>query len=510
MLIYAELVVSKLCYVLIALLILPQEYIGYQLSGINDCKDVYIWLRDVGSVECKYLIQPNGHGVHTRAKYYCTEYPLTRCCETCELLEKHKYRYRNGLTKHTTTAHVQNEVLSSTTASASPSINPTFTAVPLRTINPTKPVIEHTTKAKVRNEATLSTKAPFPTLNPNAIQVTFFEIPIERGDEDKARKLVNKAIESTILRSKIKDITRKQLNNTSNSQLPSRDLSHSKHQTQPMLLFKNPNSDFQIKSDPINSDSPLVVISNTSNRETAKEENHRQKNQQQILSPTFTNQYLGQLLQQLLTSQPDTNVPLLTRLRQVFSTSIKTKTTIGPSTIKPFSAPLPEQTPSSTLSFTSTSPPTSERMFTLSILGPTSTPSLALASTSETISTTQNAVKATVLGVASTAVSTVSPLSRISSFTKSDKVHHVLQAVTNETLREPTGTSNNTGQPIKVCKDVGIWLGSGSVPCTYLETHSKWALNKNQLFFCNRFPLTSCCETCHRINIAHGIPQQLS
>lgn len=419
---------------------------AYCFPGINDCKDVYIWLRDVGSVECKYLIQPNGHGVHTRAKYYCTEYPLTRCCETCELLEKHKYRYRNGLTKHTTTAHVQNEVLSSTTASASPSINPTFTAVPLRTINPTKLVIEHTTNAKVRNEATLSTKAPFPTLNPNAIQVTFFEIPIKRGDEDKARKLVNKAIESTIFRSKIKDLTRKQLNNTSNSQLPSRDLSHSKNQTQPMLLFKNPNSDFQIKSDPINSDSPLVVISNTSNRETAKEENHRQKNQQQILSPTFTNQYLGQLLQQLLTSQPDTNVPLLTRLRQVFSTSIKTKTTIGPSTIKPFSAPLPEQTPSSTLSFTPpTSSPTSERMFTLSIPGPTSTPSLALASTYETISTTQNAVKATLVEVASTAISTQSPLSRISSFTKSDEVQDVLQAVTNATLRELTGTFNDTG-----------------------------------------------------------------
>ena len=54
-------------------------------------------------------------------------------------------------------------------------------------------------------------------------------------------------------------------------------------------------------------------------------------------------------------------------------------------------------------------------------------------------------------------------------------------------------------QSATVCRDKHVWIADGSAECSALVTETIYGLHTNPDYWCNRYSLTDCCETCSRL-----------
>lgn len=346
-------------------------------------------------VSCEYLTNPSTHHIHLNPKFYCTEYPLTKCCKTCTVLKRHNYRILNGFYTQTTDI-------------------PTTTAD-----------LFYSGKSEVNV-----------TQKKNALK-TFFTVPISQEQMQTTMSLTRRTTNKILLRTD---------SVTEHSQIG---VSMSKSTPKPDTLQHNA-------------------------RTVLYRPNHEHTVQQFFTLPPEV-RLSGKTLPALVTVKysdtgtAEVNVPVAepTQPTEILKTVFVTQKTREPRadssperTIKAEAVTTSSALKLVTAASTTVTPLITTSVITTDVTRPKSTTTKTTATTSSTTSTPSTTYK-----------------------TSKPRAKTTLQKEVSK----------------RTCKDIGIWVVSGSVPCEYLERDNKYGLNKNQLYFCNRYPLTSCCETCERI-----------
>ncbi|XP_045212438.2 uncharacterized protein LOC123563617 isoform X2 [Mercenaria mercenaria] len=434
---------------------------------------------------------PSRHGLHLNPKFYCTEYSATRCCITCTVLERHKYRVINGVYKVTTASlpattelfnyGVFNDIYKATTTSI-PAISAetrykNFNIVYKESKSAVQPSVE-SNDYKVSN---------------NFHTVTTTEIPV-------AVESFNYKVKNDVYKTTTTDIPSHTADNLTNGVYEA-----TRKKTAVITFFTVPYSLF--KKQMSTTDKPLTtptipLLHGLDSGAVHSQDFPLSTTKTRLLSNiTRTVQprpNTGQTVEQFFTIPPN-----VSRTNKTKSAAVSAKHSATTYVIN-------EHIPYENIPSVEPAP----LLVNLNMSSPHETIAGEAAAAVATKTITNTTVLPGTYKPTTTQTQTIAAQAAAEIATKSTTNHETIateaaasvttKPITNTTVSpgtyKQTTTTPQTQTTKEICIDVGIWVVNTSVPCDYLVTDNKYGLNKNQLFFCNRYPLTSCCETCEGIN----------
>ncbi|KAL4239581.1 hypothetical protein ACF0H5_000392 [Mactra antiquata] len=497
----------------------------YHISVQSKCEDIYIWYGD-GSVDCQYLIKPSSYGFHEKQQYFCTQYPLTRCCETCAFLRRHDYKVTNGR-HHTKALH--------TTVNTTPK--------PIEKILFTLPVStgKLTSVAPKEEKTTVATECEdtYVWLFDGRVECLFLVTQTVYGlhtnqkfyctDYPFTRCCKTCAFLKTRNYKYINGVdnvlsTSETTESTTTTELVTQpsivaDMAHLRHRMnmynekkniQPIVITTPVETTTTAPTTEVVSETPETITQPSSGL-------HRTIKMffdSILMQGNSESSQLNTVLQSLLTSQAPKIRSFLTSQLSKQKTTVITATT---STVAPTTTTETPTTTTTTLAPTTTTTTTEAPTTTTTTEAPTTT-TTTLAPTTTTTTTEAPTTTTTTTLAPTTTTTTLAPTTTTTTLAPTTTTTTTLAPTTTTTTtlapttttRAPTTTTTTTAKPstrniqadvtaAPKCVDVGIWIVSGSVGCDYLEKDTKYGLNQNQMYFCLRYPLTSCCETCARL-----------